>query len=141
MKKLITICITLSAFVSVGFAAETIAVTKDEIREFGDTSVREISITLTGDGDGTLDDLDLLPSLTNMRGDLTGWMAWFIEVYPGGTAPTDAADLTMLSCTGADMLGGSGTDKIDATSKTTAECFIGGTASRPTSEALRLAKP
>lgn len=50
--------------------------------------------------------------------DIRGLKLYSVKCYPGGTAPTDATDLTITDEYGIDLLGGKGTDVIDATSKT-----------------------
>lgn len=50
--------------------------------------------------------------------DLTGWYLWLVTAWPGGTAPTDASDLTITDLDGIDILGGRGTNLLDATSLT-----------------------
>ena len=54
---------------------------------------------------------------------VTGFHDFYIysvETWPGGTAPTDASDFTLLDATtGEDLLGGNGTDAIDATTPKT----------------------
>jgi len=50
--------------------------------------------------------------------DLTGYFLYSAKAWPGATAPTDATDLTITDIDGVDLLGGRGTDFIDATSKT-----------------------
>jgi len=43
-----------------------------------------------------------------------------VETWPGSTAPTDATDFTLLEAvTGEDVMGGNGTDAIDATTTST----------------------
>jgi hypothetical protein len=58
--------------------------------------------------------------------DMRGWFLFMVRTYPGGTAPTDASDLTLLqhTSTGKDILDGAGTDKIDATSTLTFQPYI-----------------
>jgi hypothetical protein len=50
--------------------------------------------------------------------DLRGLKLYSVKAAPGGTAPTDATDLTITDEYGVDLIGGRGTDFIDATSKT-----------------------
>jgi hypothetical protein len=50
--------------------------------------------------------------------DLRGLKLYSVKVIPGATVPTDATDLTITDEYGIDLLGGKGTDLIDATSKT-----------------------
>ena len=54
---------------------------------------------------------------------VTGFYDYYIysvETWPGATAPTDASDFTLLDAvTGEDLLGGNGTDAIDATTPKT----------------------
>lgn len=54
---------------------------------------------------------------------VTGFHDFYIysvETWPGDTTPTDATDLTLLDATtGEDLLGGNGTDSIDATTPKT----------------------
>jgi hypothetical protein len=50
--------------------------------------------------------------------DLRGLKLYSVKVIPGATAPTDATDLTITDEYGIDLLGGKGTDLIDAISKT-----------------------
>jgi hypothetical protein len=50
----------------------------------------------------------------------SGYYLYTIETWPGGTAPTDETDFTLLDAlTGEDLMGGNGTNGIDATSKLT----------------------
>ena len=50
----------------------------------------------------------------------TDYYIYSVETWPGGTAPTDASDLTLLDAvTGEDLLGANGTDAIDATTPKT----------------------
>ena len=51
---------------------------------------------------------------------LSGFYLYSVETWPGATAPTDASDLTLLDATtGEDLLGGNGTDAVDATTPKT----------------------
>jgi hypothetical protein len=50
--------------------------------------------------------------------DIRGLKFYSVKAYPGDPAPTDATDLTITDEYGIDLLGGKGTDLIDATSKT-----------------------
>jgi hypothetical protein len=50
--------------------------------------------------------------------DIRGLKLYSVKAIPGGTAPTDATDLTITDEYGVDLLGGKGTDLVDATSKT-----------------------
>ena len=54
---------------------------------------------------------------------ITGFNSFYlysVETWPGATAPTDATDFTLLNAiTGEDMMGGNGTNGIDATSTLT----------------------
>ena len=54
---------------------------------------------------------------------VTGFHDFYIysvETWPGAPAPTDASDFTLLDAiTGEDLLGGNGTDAIDATTPKT----------------------
>jgi hypothetical protein len=59
----------------------------------------------------------------------SGYWLTSVETWPGGTAPTDASDMTLLDATtGLDLLGTNGTDLIDATTPGVAGPSIGGTA-------------
>lgn len=50
--------------------------------------------------------------------DIRGMKLYSVKAYPGSTAPTDATDATITDAYGIDLLGGKGTNLIDATSKT-----------------------
>lgn len=52
-------------------------------------------------------------AITTMRG--TWWLT-VVKTRPGSTAPTTASDLTLEDASGYDVLGGAGTNMIDATS-------------------------
>ena len=50
----------------------------------------------------------------------SGFFLYTVETWPGTTAPTDATDCTLSDATtGEDLLGGNGTNGIDATSSLT----------------------
>lgn len=61
---------------------------------------------------------------------VTGFSRYFlytVETWPGSPSPTDATDLTLSDAvTGEDLLGGNGTDGIDATSPLTLFCYSPG---------------
>lgn len=50
--------------------------------------------------------------------DIRGLKIYSVKAYPGATAPTDATDVTITDEYSVDLLGGKGTDLVDATSKT-----------------------
>jgi hypothetical protein len=50
--------------------------------------------------------------------DIRGMKLYSVKAYPGTTAPTDATDATITDEFGIDILGGKGSDLIDATTKT-----------------------
>jgi hypothetical protein len=60
--------------------------------------------------------INTLSGMANFN--LEGYKLYNAKVAPGSTAPTDASDFTITDVDGIDLLGGRGTDLIDATSCT-----------------------
>ena len=82
----------------------------------------KLELTCTADAaDHTLPVTELNPLAVDSAGatfDLRGLKLYSVKAIPGATAPTDATDLTITDEYGVDLLGGKGTDLIDATTKT-----------------------
>ncbi len=93
------------------FAAGTWVLTQSGSQPGSDRMWRQYTCT-ADDSDGSA------PAYT-VTG-FSGFYIYSIETWPGGTAPTDATDFTLLdSTTGEDLLGANGTDAIDATTPKT----------------------
>ena len=97
-------------FVSIGLAAGTVT---ESIHKYSDGNRIMVKMTcVASSSDGTLPDTAFSTAAMNI---LTGnYKLYSVMTYPGGTAPTDATDLT-LSMNGMDLLGAKGTNLIDAT--------------------------
>lgn len=86
------------------------------------SDIKFVKVTLTCTG-GTIGDAGTIPTtvintLTNVVAyRLTGTDLTFVQAYPGAVLPTDASDIT-ITMDGVDILGGRGTNLIDATSYT-----------------------
>ena len=107
MKK-IFLTLVVWAFASSAFAAGSVS--QGETTTYRD-NMRIITLTCTADeSDGSF------PATDIAIGDADGFYLYEIRTAPGATAPTDATDLTLTNSNGLDVLGGAGTDKIDATS-------------------------
>lgn len=87
----------------------------------------EVTAVCTADaGDNSFPATVVTPRPSSNPGmDLVGWYLYAVHAKPGSTAPTDASDLTVTNLDGLDLLGGRGTDLLDATSITS--CAAGST--------------
>ena len=109
MKKLALLIFLL--FAGNAFAAGTCVPTYQD-----NGTVYAITYTCTADAAlATYPSTALNTSVTKMLKDRSFHL---YEVYtsPGGTAPTDETDLALTDANGLDVLGGAGTNGIDATS-------------------------
>ena len=111
MKKLLIVLIMLVLLIpTVALATGTCVITQSGSQPGAEH--RWVHYTCTADGSG------LMAAYT-----VTGFFDFYIysvETWPGGTAPTDASDFTLLDAiTGEDLMGGNGTDAIDATTPKT----------------------
>ena len=114
MKRLLsTFILTLfivGCFTLPSFAAGTCVLTQSGTKPGGERMWRQYTCTADNPA-GTI-------AYT-----VTGFYDFYIysiETWPGTTAPTDATDLTLIDATtGEDLLGGNGTDAIDATTPKT----------------------
>jgi hypothetical protein len=88
----------------------------------GSPQICKLVLTCTGDAaTGSYPATILNPLAVDIDGslfDIRGLKIYSVKAYPGGTAPTDATDATITDEYGIDLLGGKGTDLVDATSKT-----------------------
>jgi hypothetical protein len=85
----------------------------------GRPQIVEIVLTCTASADDHTFPETIVNTLANISTwDLRGLKLYSVKAYPGATAPTDATDVTITDVYGIDLLGGKGTDLIDATSKT-----------------------
>jgi len=106
-----------SAFAAVGTVTGAATVVK---KIAGQPAVVKVVLTCTG---GTAGEAGTYPAtvINTLSGvsstTLLGLNLHYIQVYPGGTAPVDASDMT-ITMDGVDILGGRGTDLIDNTSLT-----------------------
>ena len=107
--------VSTSAQAAAGSITGTATVIK---MEAGYPSVVKVALVCTAGVGGGED--ALFPSETvqaNITGvDILGLKLYCVGAYPGGTAPTDATDLTLTS--GFDLLDGKGTNAIDSTTTT-----------------------
>ena len=113
MKKLwtaVVLTLLLISIPTVALATGTCVLIQAGSQSGADKMWRQY--TCTADGSG------LMAAYT-----VTGFFDRYIysvETWPGGTAPTDASDFTLLDAvTGEDLMGGNGTDAIDATTPNT----------------------
>ena len=104
MKRLLFVLFILGFYANI-FAAGTCVIT--ESRTGGD--IRWIQYTCTADDDDA--------TVTDYT--VTGFDGFYlhsVETWPGSPSPTDATDLQLLDAvSGFDLLGGNGTNGIDAT--------------------------
>ena len=115
MKRLLTMLTVIlfiaGCFITPAYAAGSCVLTQSGTQPGSERMWRQYTCT-ADDSDGTV------PAYT-----VTGFYDFYIysvETWPGGTAPTDASDFTLLDAvTGEDLLGGNGTDAIDATTPKT----------------------
>ena len=115
MKKLWIAVLLILLLISIPstsvFAAGTCVLTQSGSQSGGEHIWRQYTCTADA-ADGTV------AAYT-----VTGFFDFYIysvETWPGGTAPTDASDFTLLDAiTGEDLMGGNGTDAIDATTPKT----------------------
>jgi hypothetical protein len=88
----------------------------------GRPQICKLVLSCTADaGNGSFPAVVLNPLAVDSAGttfDIRGLKLYSVKGIPGETAPTDATDLTITDEYGVDLLGGKGTDVIDATSKT-----------------------
>ena len=98
-------------FTTIAFAAGSCVLTQAGTQTGSDRMWRQY--TCTADASAAT-----VPAYT-----VTGFYDFYIysvETWPGAVAPTDATDFTLLDAvTGEDLLGGNGTDAIDATTPKT----------------------
>lgn len=79
----------------------------------------EVVLTCTADSAAHSYPATVVNSLAGLSGfDIRGLKLYSVKAYPGAVAPTDGTDLTITDKYGIDLLGGKGTDLVDATSKT-----------------------
>lgn len=107
MKKIL-ITILLCLFASYAFAAGT--VTPGDLVTHSPEMKSYVITCVADSADGTL------PATAIDLTAVDGYYLYEIRTSPGGTAPTDASDFTLADANGLDVLGGAGTDGIDATS-------------------------
>jgi len=109
MKKLIVLLMLLIS--TSAMAAGTIVLDQSGTQPGSDRMWRQYICTADA-ADGSL------PATT-----ITGFYDFYIysvETWSGTTSPTDATDFTLLDAvTGEDLMGGNGTDAIDATTSNT----------------------
>jgi hypothetical protein len=104
--------------------AGTISTIRDAVRDKGD--VREITFACKAHTDNSFS--------VSCPISIQYWNLYMVKTWPGGTAPKDASDLTITSAPSDgegfadDILGGAGTDQIDATSTLNFVPLIGGQA-------------
>ena len=100
--------------------AGTITGTLERIQtQMGRPQMAEIVLTCTASADDHTYPATVVNTLENISDwDLRGLKLYSVKAYPGAVAPTDGTDLTITDKYGVDLLGGKGTDLIDATSKT-----------------------
>lgn len=88
----------------------------------GRPTVAKLVLTCTADADAATYPATVInPLAVTSDGrtfDLRGLKLYSVKAYPGETAPTDATDLTVTDEFGVDLIGGRGTNLIDATDKT-----------------------
>lgn len=85
----------------------------------GRPQIVEIVLTCTASADNASYPATVVNTLSGISTwDLRGLKLYSVKAIPGGTAPTDESDLTITDEYGVDLLGGKGTNLIDATSKT-----------------------
>jgi hypothetical protein len=77
----------------------------------------EITLDCRADAAAATFDAVVLNGLSGVP-DILGLKLYNVKAWPGSTAPTDATDLTITDAEGIDILGGRGTDLIDATTMT-----------------------
>lgn len=109
MKKLL---LTSTLIFMLGFATQALAVGTWELTQSGShngTGRQWRQYTFTADdSDGSV------PAHTVVG--FHDFYIYSVEIWPGGTAPTDGTDLTLIDATtSSDLLGGKGTNAIDAT--------------------------
>ena len=101
-------------------AAGTItgAITRIQAQQ-GRPQIVKVVLTCTASADNASYPATVVNTLANISTwDLRGLKLYSVKAIPGGTAPTDATDLTITDEYGVDLLGGKGENLIDATSKT-----------------------
>lgn len=88
----------------------------------GAPQICKLVLTCTGDAaNGSYPATVLNPLAVDSNGvsfDIRGLKLYSVKAYPGAPPPTDATDLTITDEYDIDLLGGKGTNLIDATSKT-----------------------
>jgi hypothetical protein len=118
----LSILLVIALCTNVWAVAGTVTGTISRIALPYSSDIKFIKVTLTCTG-GTAGDAGTIPAtvintLTNVVSyRLTGTSLRLVQVYPGGVTPTDASDMT-ITMDGVDILGGRGTNLIDATSYT-----------------------
>lgn len=88
-------------------------------------NIIEVALICAADAAAATFTATVLNSLPGMP-DILGYYLYSVKAWPGATAPTDASDLTITDKDGIDLLGGRGTDLIDATTMTS--CCAGSVA-------------
>lgn len=99
--------------------AGTVVITGDYLFNMDQGRTRCVTATCTHHTDNSLSDTVSETETGLKHGSLAGWLLDEAWTAPGTTAPTDATDLTISGTIGSvavDLLGGAGTDQIDATS-------------------------
>jgi len=88
----------------------------------GRPQIAKLVLTCTADADASTYPATVINPLAvtsdSRTFDIRGLKLYSVKAIPGDTAPTDATDLTITDEYGVDLLGGKGTNLIDATSKT-----------------------
>ena len=104
---------------SSAWAASSIVGTVKKVQAPGTSAYAlEVALVCTAHVDGVVTAETVQANISNLaKYPINGLKLHYVQAYPGGTAPTDGSDLT-LTMNGVDILGGRGTDLIDATSYT-----------------------
>jgi hypothetical protein len=112
MKRLlIALIIMLISVPSVALAAGTCVFTQSGSKSGSEHMWRQYTCTADA-ADGSVDAYTVIG--------FHDFYIYSVETWPGATAPTDASDFTLLDAiTGEDLMGGNGTDAIDATTPIT----------------------
>lgn len=103
MKKTALILLLL-LLPGLAFAAGTVAESRGFYKR-GD--IVEVVLLCTGDGsDGSIPD-------TTISEDVIGYYLYEVKIVPGGTGPTDNADLYIKDANSQDLLQGQGVNEVD----------------------------
>ena len=119
MKKLLlTLLLAIFCFSSASYAADAMTQTLEKLDNTKNMEKFKLTLACTLDSGG---DFELSEALsTNIVNSLHGFYLYSVTAYPGATPSTDNADLTIMATDSGtnksvDILGGNGTDLIDAT--------------------------